>query len=196
MMEWLLAEGFVAFMELGKPLLKQDRCKQSCSNLDLAGSTYFAVDPQNLFHRNHWTPWISSWKLDAKLWCTLRQTLEICNTCKKEISGIGVYDCCCTLPCVVASLSVCVSKGLHIHDLWSCMCASTLFSLQPVIFLCNVIRDCTSDNRILILGSSTYLWKCHISANNDASWLQQAWNFRELLVICRQRVLRLHVREI
>jgi hypothetical protein len=100
------------------------------------------------------------------------------------------------LPCVVESLSVCVSKGVHIHDLWSCMCVSTLFSLQPVISLCNVIQDCTSDNQILLLGRSTYLWKCHISPNNDASQFQQAWNFRELLVICRQRVLRLHVREI
>lgn len=98
--------------------------------------------------------------------------------------------------CCWKSLSICVSKGLHIHDLWSCMCVSTLFSLQPVISLCNVIQDCTSDNRILLLGCSTYLWKCHISANNDASQLQQAWNFRELLVICRQSVLRLHVREI
>jgi hypothetical protein len=34
-----MAEGFVAFMELGKSLLKQDRCKQSCSKLDLAGCT-------------------------------------------------------------------------------------------------------------------------------------------------------------
>jgi hypothetical protein len=153
-----MAEGFVAFMELGKPLLKQDRCKQSCSKLDLAGCIYFAVDPQNLFYRNHGTPWISSWKLDAKLWCTFEtdsgnlQYLQKRNFWDWSLWLLLHFAMCCC-----KSLCLCIWRFTYT---WFVELHVCLNSLPPTLFLRPLLYcQIQTQIRVYILESFKNWWR-------------------------------------